>query len=478
MLKNQKPRVLYIDDEDNNLNSFKASFRREYEVYTARTAEEAKAIINAHHFHVIVADQRMPGITGVQFFESILNDHPHPMRVLLTGFSDIKAVTDAINKGEVHRYISKPWNELELKVTIEHAINVYQLSEQNRLLREKYQTVFEKTGDALFIADTNNQIVDFNEAYTSLFSSNKNEISIIFKDIFACSEDAEKLLNKLSMDTFVKDYETILIQKDGDEIDCLISLNEYKDNDNNVTGFQGIIKDITQKNRTKNLLIRTAIDTQEKERERFARDLHDGLSQQLSGVKFYMETLKSIDPSSVDFEEMMKKCSKTLNDVFPQIRNICFNLMPRVLENFGIKMALEELTGKTVMDNSVEFHVEINEELPQLNKSLEIAIFRITQEFINNSIKHANPDNITIDLKESNNRLLFHLKDDGIGFDQAQIQQKKHVHGSGMGLKNVTSRVASFNGTFKLISQPNEGTRYNIQIPLTKRILADCNKTE
>ena len=472
MLENQKPRVLYIDDEENNLISFRAGFRREYEVHTAKSAKEATEKLGEHPFHVIIADQRMPEMSGVQFFESILERHPNPMRILLTGFSDIEAVIDAINKGEVHRYLSKPWNEFELKVTIDNAVNIYKLREQNRLLTEKYRTVFEKTGDALFIADIENRIVEFNEATTSLFEYSKQELlKKPFSELFLNDDEAEKLVKKLDNKLIVKDFEVKLVKKNGNEIDCLISANEFKDNDDNITGFQGIIKDITEKNLTKNLLMKTAIDTQEKERERFARDLHDGLSQQLSGVKFYMETLKNTDPDKEDFNILLEKCSETLNDVFPQIRNICFNLMPRVLENFGIKMALEELTGKTLLDNSLSFHMKIDEELPELNKSLEIAIFRITQEFINNSIKYGQSNTISIELYEARKRLVFKLQDDGVGFDTKKEKTRKHKDGSGMGIKNVTSRVESFNGTFKLISKPREGTQYDIKIPLTGEAL-------
>ncbi len=136
-----KIRVLYIDDEVNNLAAFKANFRRVFEVYTAESASEGKKILKEHtdlkdgkDIEVIISDQRMPEMTGVEFFESILKEYPTPIRILLTGYADIEAVISAINKGQVYRYITKPWNENELKSTIENAFEVYSLRQENKEL--------------------------------------------------------------------------------------------------------------------------------------------------------------------------------------------------------------------------------------------------------------------------------------------------------------------------------------------------------
>ena len=118
-------RVLYIDDEENNLHSFKASFRRQYEIYTANSAAEGLKILQNVSVHVIIADQKMPHITGVEFFKSIVNTYPDPIRILLTGYTDIEALADAINHGDIYRYITKPWNDLELHNSIKNAYDAY-----------------------------------------------------------------------------------------------------------------------------------------------------------------------------------------------------------------------------------------------------------------------------------------------------------------------------------------------------------------
>lgn len=132
--------VLYIDDEDNNLNSFKAALRKEFKVQTAIDAEEGLTLAENFEFQVVIADQRMPGMTGVEFFEKLVEINPDSIRILLTGYSDISSVIDAINRGEVYRFIDKPWNIEQIKNAILNAAEIYdarkELKEKNARLQK------------------------------------------------------------------------------------------------------------------------------------------------------------------------------------------------------------------------------------------------------------------------------------------------------------------------------------------------------
>ena len=129
--------ILYIDDEMNNLVSFKAVFRIKYNIHIAISAEEARKILQEKTIHIIITDQRMPKMTGVEFLESILNEYPDPMRILLTGYADMNAVIDAVNKGKIFHYLSKPWTEEELDMTISKAYEIYR--KKRALIEEKDQ---------------------------------------------------------------------------------------------------------------------------------------------------------------------------------------------------------------------------------------------------------------------------------------------------------------------------------------------------
>lgn len=136
--------VLYVDDEQNNLSSFKAAFRRDFNVFTAISGQEGLEVVRNNDIHIIITDQRMPSMTGVEFLQKVIPIAPGPMRILLTGYSDINAVVDAINKGEVYRYLTKPWDNEFLKTTIRQAYEVYSLRKENERLIEELRRANEQ----------------------------------------------------------------------------------------------------------------------------------------------------------------------------------------------------------------------------------------------------------------------------------------------------------------------------------------------
>jgi response regulator RpfG family c-di-GMP phosphodiesterase len=129
--------VLYIDDEVHNLNAFRAGFRRLFNISLAESAAEGRKVLERENIHVILTDQRMPVTTGIEFLESILDEFPDPIRILMTGFADINAVIDAINKGKVYKYIQKPWMEDELRIHIQKAYDIYSLRQEKKDLTQK-----------------------------------------------------------------------------------------------------------------------------------------------------------------------------------------------------------------------------------------------------------------------------------------------------------------------------------------------------
>lgn len=118
--------LLYVDDEATNLRVFKANFRKFFNVHTSTNPIEAIDILNQEDIQVIVTDQRMPEMTGTQFLEKILPDHPDVIKIILTGFTDIEAIKDGINRCGIFKYITKPWNFDEMKGVLERAVDTYQ----------------------------------------------------------------------------------------------------------------------------------------------------------------------------------------------------------------------------------------------------------------------------------------------------------------------------------------------------------------
>jgi response regulator RpfG family c-di-GMP phosphodiesterase len=129
--------VLYVDDEQQNLISFKASFRRYFEIYTANSAKEAQKTLKENTIHVLITDQRMPETTGTELLAKAVIDYPDQIRILLTGYTDIEALKDAVNRGHIFRYLEKPWNDDELKKTIEDSFIVYNIKKEQEELNKK-----------------------------------------------------------------------------------------------------------------------------------------------------------------------------------------------------------------------------------------------------------------------------------------------------------------------------------------------------
>ena len=129
--------ILIIDDEPEILLSLNRLLRKDFRVLTANNAEEGVRLLNSSAVQVIISDQRMPGITGVDFFEKVKSDFPDAVRLIRTGYADIEAVIDSINRGNIFRYITKPWNAEELKGIINEAFERYRSArERAELLKQ------------------------------------------------------------------------------------------------------------------------------------------------------------------------------------------------------------------------------------------------------------------------------------------------------------------------------------------------------
>ncbi len=120
----RKPQLLFVDDEERVTNALKSIFRDSYDVATAASGEQALELIHGGHFHVVVSDQRMPGMLGVELLRELKLLAPTSVRILLTGYSDLAAIVGSVNDGEVFRFISKPWNQEDLQATMAEAVTI------------------------------------------------------------------------------------------------------------------------------------------------------------------------------------------------------------------------------------------------------------------------------------------------------------------------------------------------------------------
>src|SRR4051794_21965692 len=133
-----KHSILCVDDEVDNVDALERLFRRKYNVLKATSGAEALKLMKTENVSLIVSDQRMPNMTGTEFLAESMKKQPDAIRILLTGFTDIDSVISAINSGQVYRYVTKPWDPVDLANTVDKAIERYELSAE---LKEKNQAL-------------------------------------------------------------------------------------------------------------------------------------------------------------------------------------------------------------------------------------------------------------------------------------------------------------------------------------------------
>ena len=144
--------ILVVDDEPEMLYSLKNLLRRDYDITTARSGEEGMKILEEREIHIVMTDQRMPAMTGVEMLRRMKSEHPGAMRLIFTGYADVKTVIDAINQGNVFRYITKPWDPEELLKALGEAGERYdRIIERNLLLNDlrKYEARCVEYADGL-----------------------------------------------------------------------------------------------------------------------------------------------------------------------------------------------------------------------------------------------------------------------------------------------------------------------------------------
>ena len=206
-------------------------------------------------------------------------------------------------------------------------------------------------------------------------------------------------------------------------------------------------------------IIQSIIVTQEEERKRIAQDLHDDISSKLNVINLNANLLKDGELNAEEYSIVNDSILEATDKTLESARKIAHNLLPPILDKFGLKDALEELADS--FNNSRKITIEYNLEYPKdyLISEKELHLFRIVQELINNSVRHGKAKNSTLNLCLKNNKLLFNYTDDGIGFNQENVHHKK-----GLGMKNIESRIALLQGNYIINTEENNGFKIKITI--------------
>ncbi|GAA4296481.1 PAS domain-containing sensor histidine kinase [Nibribacter koreensis] len=262
------------------------------------------------------------------------------------------------------------------------------------------------------------------------------------------------------------------VSKDGKRV-LNIYVRPLLSNQGAVTGGVGHIQNVTEQFQLerKNALaaqekqlavLQAVLQTQEEEKKRMAETLHNNLGQLLYGTGMQLKQYLASQKLTKKHQQFLEQIEGMVTEAIKDTKRIAFELMPSLLQDFGLAVALEELALK-IAPATVQVRVSVEVGDKRLSSKLEICLYRIVQELLNNAIKHAQAKQVAIHLQRNGKMLEVLVEDDGLGYVHASRPKK-----SGTGLVTIQNRVNAQRGTWSVISQPGKGTKNHILLPLKK----------
>lgn len=295
-----------------------------------------------------------------------------------------------------------------------------------------YQKKYSELNDSLYVSESTKNITELQTKY----DTEKKEHEI------------EKLSNiKTTQDMKLKQNRILIYSIGFGSVFILITVL--------------LLFNLYKQRQSRKKMFALSIATEEKERKRFAEDLHDGLGPLLSSISLYVNELKSDRHNIKEKHDFLKYTSDLIDDSIKTTRSIANNLMPGILSDFGLVTAVNTFCGKLKRSGNINISVLAENTDKRYNPVLEITLYRVALELVNNSFKHAEPMNITMNIYDDGKFLTLQYTDDGKGFD---LNKKLNDPKSGMGLKNIVNRVKSVSGSCNLFSAPSKGMKCDIRV--------------
>jgi len=248
--------------------------------------------------------------------------------------------------------------------------------------------------------------------------------------------------------------------KDGETIWVEINTSFIAYNDGREPEIIGVSRNITEAKETDKKILNAIIEAEERERNYFARELHDGIGPILSSIKLYFQwlTKPNIQTSK---EEILQNIDVTIQEAIISVKEISHKLSPNSLIKFGLIFTLNSFIDRLRESTDLKINLESNLE-NRLNKEIETTLYRVIVESINNTLKYASAKNINIEIVHENNKIIAHYSDDGVGFDFPTTMKL----GKGLGLFNMQNRINTLGGKFTINTSQGKGVNILMEIEI------------
>lgn len=330
--------------------------------------------------------------------------------------------------------------------------------------KEYFSSIFNAVTDLVIIADSNGELLEINQSVMDLIGFDRDELmKLSLPDLMSEKDSRLFHIIKSNLESNKQKYvvESELITKEGKVIFGLFTCAKIFDRFGKFNGYLISVKDITEQKDNEKLILKTILSTQNAEQRRVADDLHDSLGQELSMAQLMMSNLLRFKVEDQEYYNLVEMCTEILQTSIGRLREICFDLMPNVLVKGGLELAVETLVDKLQSLDKMKIDFVSTENFPRLFSELEIVIYRIIQEFINNIIKHSTATELDIHLIEHDKTVKISLSENGQGFDLSRLDNI----GENRGISNIKTKVLAFNGHYSFNSEIGKGTELWVEFP-------------
>jgi PAS domain S-box-containing protein len=327
----------------------------------------------------------------------------------------------------------------------------------------QYRLLYEQSPLPMYIFNKDTfKFISVNEALIDLFGYSEAEfLEMTIFELFL--EDEQKQIRDEASKNLKHSHSSFEVwrqkTKGGATLYCEISGSDiyYKGNQQRLV----LTLDITEQRKADERAIKAIVEGEERERHRIANELHDGLGQYLSAANMHLNTVYSdseIFPDEID--RPFKTGLQMLEHAISETRSISHNLLPKAIQDYGLKMAVESLVNEIQSTQTMSVHLFQKYDDEIFPGNIQINIFRIIQEALNNALKHSGGSTININLVYSDSELICTVEDDGSGFDT------ENVTNEGLGLQSMKTRVAAMSGNLDIESKENRGTLITAIVPI------------
>jgi two-component system, NarL family, sensor histidine kinase UhpB len=480
-------RALLVDDDPDSGLAMKTTLEdRNMSVTLLPNAEEAIEKFMPDGFDVVVADIRLPGMSGVDLLAHIRQTAGDFPVILITGYDSMQTAIEAVRLG-AQDYILKPLDSIEdLVIPVKRAVAHHKLALRNKALERQLRNSEEKWRSLVksapnFIAIVNSDGVI---QYTNRTLPGDSMEAVVGSTVYdhikpEYREIVRETLNQVFKTAVYATREVEVILGNGEgiwfEAHAGPIISEGK-----VIAAAVIASDITSRKRTAEALERSRnnlrllwsrfVHLEESERKRMARELHDQIGQTMTAINLNMSVACGRLSSTTDAQtvELLKDATRQIEGMGESIRNVMADLRPPVLDEYGLLAALRWYGGKFSVRTGIAVDVTGNDSIPRMPIETETSLFRIAQEALNNIVKHAAATHVTVKLASTKSTTQMIIYDDGVGFNVDAVRQPSEK--GGWGLTTMRERAESVGGSFAIMSGARQGTRIVVEIEGEKRL--------